>query len=155
MVRQIILLMSMDKGLRINIFKWPFNCTCSKLFKTSSPTYLVKFTFPVPLNRLHFTPFNTSMEFGYARVSTPTQKLDLQVDALLKEDIEPKNIYSDIVSGVKSERKGLDEMLGKLREGDTLIVWKMDRIARSLSHLVKLMEDFVNGHVYLFRLSHC
>lgn len=82
------------------------------------------------------------MEFGYARVSTPTQKLDLQVDALLKENVDPKNIYSDIVSGVKADRKGLDEMLGKLRKGDTLIVWKMDRVARSLTHLVKLMQEF-------------
>lgn len=82
------------------------------------------------------------MNFGYARVSTTAQKLDLQIDALLKENVDPKNIYSDIISGVKSERKGLDEMLDKLREGDTLIVWKMDRVARSLSHLVKLMEEF-------------
>lgn len=82
------------------------------------------------------------MTFGYARVSTKSQKHDLQVDAFLKEGIEPKNIYADISSGAKSERKGLDELLSKLREGDTIVVWKMDRIARSLSHLVKLIEDF-------------
>ncbi|GMN07175.1 recombinase family protein [Croceitalea sp. MTPC5] len=82
------------------------------------------------------------MTFGYARVSTKAQKHDLQVDAFLKEGIKPKNIYADISSGAKSERKGLDELLSKLREGDTIVVWKMDRIARSLSHLVKLIEDF-------------
>ena len=82
------------------------------------------------------------MLFGYVRVSTKTQKLDLQVDALLKEGIDSKNIYSDIASGAKSERKGLEELQAKLREGDTVVVWKMDRIARSLSHLVKLLEGF-------------
>ena len=82
------------------------------------------------------------MIFGYARVSTKSQKHDLQVDAFLKEGIDSENIYTDISSGAKSERKGLDEMLSKLREGDTIVVWKMDRIARSLSHLVKLIEDF-------------
>lgn len=82
------------------------------------------------------------MKFGYARVSTKTQKHDLQVYAFLKEGISSKNIYANISSGAKSERKGLDEMLAKLREGDTVVVWKLDRIARSLSHLVKLI-DFI------------
>jgi DNA invertase Pin-like site-specific DNA recombinase len=82
------------------------------------------------------------MKFGYARISTKSQKHDLQVDAFLKEGIDSKNIYADISSGAKSERRGLDEMLSKLREGDTVVVWKMDRISRSLSHLVKLIEDF-------------
>ena len=88
------------------------------------------------------------MKFGYARVSTKSQKHDLQIDAFLKEDIETKNIYADISSGAKSERKGLDELLSKLREGDTIVVWKMDRIARSLSHLVKLIEDFEKRGVH-------
>lgn len=60
------------------------------------------------------------MTFGYARVSTKSQKHDLQVGAFLKEGINPKNIYADISSGTKSERKGLDKMLSKLREGDTV-----------------------------------
>ncbi|GGW42502.1 recombinase family protein [Arenibacter certesii] len=51
------------------------------------------------------------IDFGYVRVSSKTQKLDLQVDALLKEKVHRKNILSDIVSGVKAERKGLDELL--------------------------------------------
>ena len=82
------------------------------------------------------------MEFGYARVSTKSQKFDLQVDAFLKEGIKPKNIFADISSGSKAERNDLDEMLSKIREGDTVIVWKLDRIARSLSHLAKLIEEF-------------
>ncbi|SNZ01226.1 recombinase family protein [Flagellimonas pacifica] len=88
------------------------------------------------------------MTFGYARVSTKSQKHDLQVDAFLKEGIDAKNIYADISSGAKSERKGLDELLSKLREGDTVVVWKMDRIARSLSHLVKLIEDFESRGIH-------
>lgn len=82
------------------------------------------------------------MKFGYARVSTKSQKHDLHVDVFLKEGIKPKNIYVDISSGAKAERKGLDELLSILRESDTLVVYKLDRIARSLSHLTKLIEDF-------------
>lgn len=65
------------------------------------------------------------MVFGYARVSTKTQKFDLQVNALLKEGVNVKNIYSDIASVAKSKRKGLDELDSKLREGNTVMVWKM------------------------------
>ncbi|TKD59039.1 recombinase family protein, partial [Flavobacterium sp. ASW18X] len=88
------------------------------------------------------------MKFGYARVSTKSQKHDLQVDAFLKEGIHPPNIYTDVSSGAKAERKGLDEMLKKLREGDTVVVWKLDRIARSLSHLAKLVEEFEQKGVH-------
>ncbi len=88
------------------------------------------------------------MKFGYARVSTKSQKHDLQVDSFLKAGIKIKNIYADVSSGAKAERKGLDELLSKLREGDTVVVWKLDRIARSLSHLVKLIEDFENKGVH-------
>lgn len=88
------------------------------------------------------------MKFGYARVSTKSQKHDLQVDAFLKEGINEKNIYADVSSGAKAERKGLEEMISKLREGDTVVVWKLDRIARSLSHMAKLVEDFENRGVH-------
>jgi len=87
------------------------------------------------------------MLFGYARVSTDSQKLDLQIDALLKSGIKQKNIYTDISSGSKSRRKGLDLLLSKLREEDTVVVWKMDRIARSLSHLIKLIEHFEKENI--------
>lgn len=88
------------------------------------------------------------MKFGYARVSTKSQKHDLQVDAFLKEGIHPPNIYTDVSSGAKAERQGLDDMLKKLREGDTVVVWKLDRIARSLSHLAKLVEEFEQKGVH-------
>ncbi len=82
------------------------------------------------------------MDFGYARVSTHEQNLDLQIDALLKHGVSAKNIYMDKVSGARSEREKLNLLLSKLREGDTLYVWKMDRMARSLIHFTKLANHF-------------
>lgn len=82
------------------------------------------------------------MIFGYARVSTQEQSLDLQLDALLKEGIPPKNIYTDKVSSTKEERKSLKKLLNYVREGDTIVVWKLDRLARSLIHFTKLMTEF-------------
>lgn len=81
------------------------------------------------------------MVFGYARVSTAEQSLDLQLDALLKEGIAQKNIYTDKVSSTKEERKSLAKLLDYVREGDTIVVWKLDRLARSLIHFTKLMQE--------------
>ena len=82
------------------------------------------------------------MIFAYARISTEAQNFDLQLDAFKKENIDPKNIYIDISSGAKEKRKGLDELLTRLKKGDVLLVWKIDRIARSTIHLAQLMEEF-------------
>ena len=79
------------------------------------------------------------MVFGYARVSTMEQSLDLQLDALLKEGIPQKNIYTDKVSSTKEVRKSLSELLKYVRDGDTIVVWKLDRLARSLIHFTNLM----------------
>ncbi|PIB38433.1 recombinase family protein [Maribacter sp. 4G9] len=81
------------------------------------------------------------MVFGYARVSTAVQSLDLQLDALLKEGITRKNIYTDKVSSTKEERNSLNKLLNYVREGDTIVVWKLDRLARSLIHFTKLMQE--------------
>ncbi len=80
------------------------------------------------------------MIFGYARVSTHEQNLDLQLDAFLKYGISEKNIYSDVVSGAKAERTQLNKLLSQLRAGDVLVVWKLDRLARSLIHFTKLID---------------
>lgn len=80
------------------------------------------------------------MIFGYARISTKEQNLDLQLNALLKFGIEEHNIIKDVVSGASSKRKNLDELIEKLREEDTLVVWKLDRLARSLIHFNKVMN---------------
>jgi DNA invertase Pin-like site-specific DNA recombinase len=74
------------------------------------------------------------MLIGYARVSTHEQTLNLQRDALLKAGCE--QIFTDTVSGTKAERKGLTEALSHLRKGDTLVVWRLDRLGRSLRHLI-------------------
>jgi len=77
------------------------------------------------------------MLIGYARVSTDEQHLDLQRDALLKAGVAAKDLYTDKVTGVTSERPGLQAALTHLREGDTLIVWRLDRLGRSLKHLIE------------------
>jgi DNA invertase Pin-like site-specific DNA recombinase len=74
------------------------------------------------------------MFIGYTRVSTYEQTLNLQRDALEKAGCE--KIFTDTVSGTKSERKGLSEALSHLREGDTLVVWRLDRLGRSLRDLI-------------------
>jgi DNA invertase Pin-like site-specific DNA recombinase len=77
------------------------------------------------------------MLIGYARVSTHDQKLAAQKDALKQSGCE--KIYTDKISGPLDERPGLGKVLEMLREGDTLVVWKLDRLGRSLPHLVQLI----------------
>ena len=81
------------------------------------------------------------MKIGYARVSTEEQNLDLQRSALEAAGCE--KLFEDHgISGSAIERPGLDEALGALAEGDILVVWKLDRLGRSLSHLVSILDDF-------------
>jgi DNA invertase Pin-like site-specific DNA recombinase len=77
------------------------------------------------------------MLIGYARVSTYEQTLNLQQDALQKAGC--KKIFTDTASGAKIERKGLEEALNYVRKGDTLVVWRLDRLGRSLPHLITTM----------------
>jgi DNA invertase Pin-like site-specific DNA recombinase len=86
------------------------------------------------------------MLIGYARVSKAddSQVLDLQIDALIKEGVNKDNIYTDRVSGIKDERVGLTNSLKALREGDILVVWKLDRLGRSLKHLINIIEELNN-----------
>jgi hypothetical protein len=86
-----------------------------------------------------------TMLIGYARVSTTEQTLDLQKDAL--EKIGCTKIYSDVVSGAKAERKGLQEALEYVREGDTLVVWRLDRLGRSLKHLIETITRLNNRKI--------
>jgi DNA invertase Pin-like site-specific DNA recombinase len=81
------------------------------------------------------------MLIGYARVSTGEQNLDLQIDALLAAGCERGRIYTDELSGVKAERPGLQEAWRQLRPGDTLVVWRLDRLGRSLKDLVYRIEE--------------
>ena len=77
------------------------------------------------------------MLIGYARVSTNEQNLDLQRDALRKAGVSAKNLYTDKITGTKEERPGLAAALSHLGEGDTLVVWRLDRLGRSLKHLIE------------------
>ncbi|MBT7790711.1 MAG: recombinase family protein [Calditrichaeota bacterium] len=86
------------------------------------------------------------MNIGYARVSTQDQNLDLQNDALKAAGCE--KIYTDKMSGAKTERPGLEKILGIMRKGDTLVVWKLDRLGRSLTHLIKIMTLLNERDVY-------
>lgn len=83
------------------------------------------------------------MLIGYARVSKAdkSQSLDLQLDALISAGVEQKNIYTDHASGKEVNRVGLEACLKALRQGDTLVIWKLDRLGRSLKHLISLIED--------------
>ncbi len=78
------------------------------------------------------------MRIGYARVSTHEQNLDLQKDALEKAGC--KKIFVDKVCGVAADRPGIEETLSHLREGDTLVVWRLDRLGRSLKNLIQLIS---------------
>ncbi len=77
------------------------------------------------------------MLIGYARVSTGDQRLDLQVDALTKAGCD--RVFSDQASGGRVDRAGLDAAMSHLRTGDTLIVWKLDRLGRTVRQLVELV----------------
>ena len=77
---------------------------------------------------------------GYARVSTEDQKLELQLDAL--KQAKCKHIFTDKLSGSRRDRPGLNEALSHLRPGDTLVVWKLDRLGRTVKGLVDLISEF-------------
>ena len=82
------------------------------------------------------------MRLGYCRVGTHEQTLTLQEDALAAAGCE--KIYRDVCSGSKASRPALDEMLKYAREGDTVVVWKLDRFGRSLKNLVEQLEMLDN-----------
>lgn len=84
---------------------------------------------------------------GYARVSTPDQKLSLQHDALKRAGCE--RVFDDQASGARTDRPGLADALAYLRAGDTLVVWKLDRLGRDLRHLINTVHDLTTHGVGL------
>ena len=86
------------------------------------------------------------MIIGYARVSTEDQNLDLQFDALKKAECE--KIFQDKISGMKENRDGLSQALEIVRSGDTLVVWKLDRLGRSLQHLISVINNLKKKGIY-------
>jgi DNA invertase Pin-like site-specific DNA recombinase len=85
------------------------------------------------------------MQIGYARVSTEEQTLDLQLDALQAAGCD--RLFTDTASGAKAERPGLRETLDHLRAGDTLVVWRLDRLGRSLRHLIETVTTLAERGV--------
>jgi DNA invertase Pin-like site-specific DNA recombinase len=83
------------------------------------------------------------MLVGYMRVSSENerQNTDLQYDALIKVGVDSRNIYQDKASGAKSQRVGLKNALDFMQKGDCLIVWKLDRLGRSLPHLIQIVAE--------------
>jgi len=82
---------------------------------------------------------NVRMRIGYARVSTNDQSTDLQTDALTHAGCE--KIFTEVASGAKADRPELAKVIDYLRKGDTLVVWKLDRLARSMSQLITTMNE--------------
>lgn len=99
------------------------------------------------------TEEDSHMLIGYARVSTEDQRLDLQIDALQKAGVDPENIYQEHVSGVKTKRPEFIACKRALREGDTLVVWRLDRLGRSLIELCQLAMDLERMGVHLRSLT--
>lgn len=91
------------------------------------------------------------MKIGYARVSTGEQHLDYQIEALERAGCE--HIFTDKLSGASSARPGLADALSRLGPGDTLIVWRLDRLARSLRHLLDLAQEIATRKAGLHSLS--
>jgi DNA invertase Pin-like site-specific DNA recombinase len=89
------------------------------------------------------------MLIGYARVSKSdgSQVLDLQIDALIKDGVKKENIYTDRASGAKEDRVGLEHCLKALRSDDILVVWKLDRLGRSLKHLISTVDDLTQREI--------
>lgn len=90
---------------------------------------------------------------GYARVSTDDQNLDLQMDALLQAKVNQSQIYADRVSGKNIDRPELNNCLKALRDGDTLVIWRLDRLGRSVADLVALTSDLEQRGIGLESLT--
>lgn len=93
------------------------------------------------------------MRFGYCRVSTKDQCLDRQIEALKAAGVEERNIFCDKMSGVKEHRPALDDMLSRLREGDSVTVLSFDRLARSTKQLLSISEQLETMGVDLISLK--
>jgi len=91
------------------------------------------------------------MQIGYARVSTREQSFDLQIDALRKAGCE--KVFQELAGGAKAERPVLKALLADLRPGDVLVIWKLDRLGRSLRHLVALAGTLLEQDVGLRSLN--
>src|SRR6478672_6346979 len=92
------------------------------------------------------------MLIGYMRVSSADerQSVDLQRDALIAAGVDERHLHQDRASGARDDRPGLKACLADLRPGDVLVVWKLDRLGRSLSHLIRIIDE-LKGRGVAFR----
>ncbi|EBM5253782.1 recombinase family protein [Salmonella enterica] len=91
------------------------------------------------------------MKFGYARISTHEQNADMQIDQLQQAGCD--EIFCDTASGTKTIRPALEQLLGKIRPGDVIVIWKLDRLGRSLRHLIELVNQLMEKNVGLKSLQ--
>lgn len=91
------------------------------------------------------------MKVGYARVSTGLQNLDLQQDSLMNFGCE--KIFVDKISGIKTKREGLTEALNFVRKGDTLVVWRLDRLGRNMQELIQVVNDLNEKGISFYSLQ--
>ena len=91
------------------------------------------------------------MKYGYARVSTKDQSLDLQMDALKKAGCQ--KIFYEVAKGAKADRPEWLKLLNEISKGDTLIIWKFDRMGRSLHHLIQVVNELLVKEVAILSLN--
>lgn len=91
------------------------------------------------------------MKYGYARVSTKDQVLDLQIDALKKAGCN--KVFQEIAKGAKAGRPEWTTLLNEIKSGDTLVVWKLDRMGRSLQHLIKTVNELMSNNIDIISLK--
>lgn len=91
------------------------------------------------------------VKVGYMRVSTAdgSQKFDMQETALIEAGVSPDKIYSDMASGASDDREGMKYMLKSLNPGDTVVVWKLDRLGRNVKYLVNIIDELIKKNVHL------
>ena len=92
-------------------------------------------------------------KIGYARISTGDQKLDLQMDALVKFGVDRERVYTDQASGSRFDRPGLRGCMKALRAGDTLVVWKLDRLGRSVIDVLEMIKRLHERDVQIVSLT--
>jgi DNA invertase Pin-like site-specific DNA recombinase len=91
------------------------------------------------------------MKYGYARVSTKDQVLDLQIDALKKAGCN--KVFQEVAKGTKADRPEWITLLNEIQSGDTLVVWKLDRMGRSLPHLIKTVNELISNNIDIISLN--
>jgi len=95
----------------------------------------------------------TGVLLGYARVSTTRQVLDQQLDALAAANVNSEHVWTEKMSGKRDDRPELAALLKYARKGDTVVVWKLDRLGRSLSHIVRTVEDLTKRGIHVRSLT--